>query len=564
MQMKNPRSADAPARPGAAGRPAPGASIWSPLGQAVFRSIWIALVASNIGTWMQSVGAAWLMTELTPSPLLVALMQTATSLPILLLGLPAGALADVVDRRRLLLVTESWLLLVALTLGVLTLAGAMSAWTLLVLIFLMGVGGALDGPAWQAVVSDVVERPDLPAAVALNIVGFNMARAIGPALGGLVVAAAGPGAVFLLNAASFLAVLGVIYRWRHTRALSAAPPEAMLGATLTGMRYVRHAPALQAVLVRVGAFIFGASALWGLLPVVARHELGLDATGYGLVLGSLGAGAVGGALLLPRLRRVLPLDRLTGAATLVFAGATLALAYLRFTPLVLVSMIGGGVAWMAMTSSVNGAMQTAAPAWMRARAVSLYIMVFQGGMAVGGFAWGALAQQFGAGTALAGAALALVGGLAATWRWPLHIVQRLDLTPSGHWPDPKLVLSPEPEDGPVLVTVEYRVPAGRAGDFTAVMEAMRRFRRREGAVRWDLFRDLDDPDRYLETFVVPSWGEHLRQHARVTADDQALEARRDALLQPGIAPLTAHLIAAHVFDGRPAAEPPGVELPINI
>ena len=553
-----------PSRRSPAENPEPGASIWSPLRRTVFRSIWIALVASNIGTWMQSVGAAWLMTELTPSPLLVALLQTATSLPILLFGLPAGALADVVDRRRLLLGTESWLLLVALVLGGLTLAGAMSAWTLLALVFLMGVGTALDGTAWQAVVADVVERPELPAAITLYIVGFNVARAVGPALGGLVIAAAGPAAVFLLNAASFLAVLGVLYRWRRRRVVSETPPEDMLGATLTGMRYVRHAPALQAVLVRTGVFIFGASALWALLPVVARHDLGLDATGYGIVLGSLGLGAVVGALLLSRLRRALSVDRLTAAATLVFAGATLALAYVRFTPLVLVCLVGGGIAWMAMTSSVNVAAQQAAPAWMRARAVSLYGLVFQGGLAGGGFAWGALAQQFGAGPALAGAALVLAGGLAATLRWPLHVVGRLDLTPSGHWPDPRLALTPEPEDGPVLVTVEYRVPAARAGEFSAVMEVMRRFRRREGAVRWDLFRDLDDPDRYLETFVVPSWGEHLRQHARVTVDDQALEARRDALLQPGVAPVTAHLLAAHVFNGRTAAEPSGAEVPINV
>jgi MFS family permease len=338
----------------------------------------------------------------------------------------------------------------------------------------------------------------------------------------------------------------------------------MLGASVAGLRYVRHAPALQAVLVRVGVFIFGASALWALLPVVARHDLGLDATGYGIVLGSLGVGAVCGVLLLPRLRRAFSLDRLTAAATLVFAGATLALAYLSFVPLLVVCMAAGGVAWMAMMSSLTVAATAAAPAWVRARALGIYLFVFQGMLAAGSFAWGALAEQFGNSAALAGAAVALVGGLAATWRWPLHVVQRLDLTPSGHWPDPRLVLTPEPEDGPVLVTVEYRVPAAQASAFSAVMEAMRRFRRREGAVRWDLFRDLDDPDRYLETFVVPSWGEHLRQHARVTVDDQALEAQRDALLQAGVAPVATHLIAAHVFDGRRPTEPPGAQLPIDI
>jgi MFS family permease len=537
--------------------------MWSPLRRPVFRSIWTASVASNIGTWMQSVGAAWLMTSLTPSPLLVALMQTAASLPIFLVGLPAGTLADVVDRRKLLLVTEAWMLLVALALGLLTLAGLMSAWTLLALTFLLGLGAALDAPAWQATTPELVERQELPSAVALHAMGFNLARAAGPALGGFVVAAAGPAAVFLLNAASFLGVLVAIYRWRHTRVPSDAPPEDMLGATAAGIRYVRHAPALQAVLVRIGVFILGASALWALLPVMARHELGLDATGYGIILGSLGFGAVGGALLLPRLRRLLPIDRLTAAATLVFAGATLALAYLRFVPLLVACMMAGGMAWLVMMSSLTVTAQTASPAWVRARALGIYLLVFQGLMAAGSFAWGALAERFGNGAALSFAALALVSGLAATWRWPLHVVQDLDLTPSLHWPDPKLVITPDPEDGPVLITVEYRVPAERASDFIEAMDAMRSFRHKDGAVRWGLFRDLADPDRYLETFLVPSWAEHMRQHARVTVADQATEARAFAFQQPGVEPVAAHLIDARAFGGRTPAEPPRAELPID-
>src|SRR6266511_2595712 len=461
MQVKNLPSSDG----SDAGSPEPGASPWSPLRQAVFRALWIAAVASNIGTWMQSVGAAWLMTSLTPSPLLVALMQTATSLPVFLVGLPAGALADVVDRRKLLLVTEAWMLVVALALGVLTLVGLMSAWTLLALTFLLGLGAALDAPAWQAIIPELVERQELPSAVALNATGFNVARALGPALGGLVVAAAGPAAVFLLNAASFLAVLVAIYRWRRARVPSDAPPEDMLGATAAGMRYVRHAPALQAVLVRIGVFILGASALWALLPVMARRELGLDATGYGIVLGSLGFGAVGAALLLPRLRRSLPVDRLTAAATLVFAGATLALAYVRFVPLVLVSTMAGGLAWLVMLSTLTFSAQTASPAWVRARALAIYLLVFQGTLAVGSLAWGAVAERFGSSTALAFAALALVCGLAAIIRWPLHVVQGRDLSPSGHWPDPKMAMTPDAADGPVLITIEYRVPAERASDF---------------------------------------------------------------------------------------------------
>src|SRR4051794_8791099 len=343
MQVRTPPSSDARVRQSEAGSPELGASMWSPLRHPVFRSVWTASVASNTGTWMQSVGAAWLMTSLTPSPLLVALMQTATSLPVFLVGLPAGALADVVDRRKLLLVTEAWMLLTALALGLLTLAGLISAWTLLVFTFVLGLGAALNGPAWQAIIPELVERQELQSAVALNSAGFNLARALGPALGGLVVAIAGPAAVFLLNAGSFLGVLAAIFRWRPSQVPSDAPPEDMLGATTAGMRYVRHAPALQAVLVRIGIFVLGASALWALLPVMARHELGLDATGYGIVLGSLGFGAVGGALLLPRLRRSLSIDSMTAAATVVFAVATLALAYLRFVPLVVAIMVAGGM-----------------------------------------------------------------------------------------------------------------------------------------------------------------------------------------------------------------------------
>jgi MFS family permease len=367
-----------PARPGAAGSVAPGTSMWSPLRRPAFRSVWIAWVVASTGNWMQISGAAWLMTSLTSSPLLVALMQTATSLPVFLVGLPAGALADIIDRRKLLLATQTWILLAALTLGLLTLAGLVSAWTLLAFTFLMGMGTALTGPAWQALLPELVEREELQSAVALNAGGFHAAQAVGPALGGLVVGTAGPAAAFLLNAASLLGMLRAIYRWRPGQAARDVPPEDMLWASVAGMRYVRDAPALKAVLVRIGAFTLGASALWSLLPVVARRELGLDPTGYGIVLGSLGAGAVCGVLLLPRLRQVLSLDHLTAAATLVFAGATLAAAHLRFAPLVVLTTAAGGLAWLTVMSCVGFAAQVAVPAWVRARALSVYLLVFQG------------------------------------------------------------------------------------------------------------------------------------------------------------------------------------------
>ncbi len=506
MQDKNPGSAEASARSGAAGSPESNASPWSPLQRAAFRSVWIALVASNIGTWMQSVGAAWLMTSLTPSPLLVALMQTATSLPIFLVGLPAGTLADLVDRRKLLLVTVAWMLLVALGLGALTLAGLVTAWTLLALTFLLGLGAALNAPAWQAIIPELVDREELPAAVALQAMGFNVARAVGPAIGGLVVAAAGPAAVFLLNAASFLGVLVVLARWRRAPMSSDLPPEDMLGATAAGLRYVRNAPALQAVLVRIGVFMLGASALWALLPVVARYDLGLGASGYGIILGSLGFGAVGGALLLPRLRRVLPIDRLTALATLVFAGATLALAYPPRRAAA-GGVYDGGWDGLAGHDVQPDRRRADGIAGLGARAGDGYLPArVPGHDGRGQLRVGRAGRASWQSNRPVRCRVALVGGLAATWRWPLHRVQHLDLTPSGHWRDPELALTPDPADGPVLITVEYRVPAERARSSSQAMDAMRSFRRREGAVRWDLFRDLADPERYLETFVVPIMG----------------------------------------------------------
>ncbi|MBL8080906.1 MAG: MFS transporter [Anaerolineales bacterium] len=525
-----------------------GDSPWSPLRKAIFRSIWIALIVSNIGTWMQSVGTSWLMTSLTPSPLLVALMQTAILLPVFLFGLPAGALADIVDRRKLLLITETWLLLIAFVLGILTFAEHINAWALLALTFLMGLGSALDAPLWQAIVPDLVERQDLPAAVALNATGFNVARAIGPALGGLVIATMGPAAVFFLNAVSFLWVLVAIYRWRRTIIPSNTPPEDILGAIVAGMRYVRHAPALQAVLVRIGVFTIGASALWALLPAVARYELNLGAAGYGILLGSFGFGAVSSALIQHRLRALLSVDRLTAAAAVVFAGATLALAYIRFVPLLVICLMMGGMAWLATSSSLTTAATTVAPAWVRARALGLYLLVFAGAMSIGSFAWGALAENFGNGFALTVAALFLVVGLVATRYWSLKAIQHLDLSPSMHWPEPQVAITPAPEDGPVMVTVEYRVSPEQADKFIHAMEEMRRFRYREGAIRWDFFRDLADPDRYLEIILAPSWAEHMRQHARVTVMDQEIEAHAFSFVQPGVNPTAAHLIAIHPDD----------------
>ena len=524
------------------------ASAWSPLRQSVFRSLWIAAVVSNIGTWMHDVGAVWLMTALAPSPIMVALMQTATSLPFFLLALPAGALADIVDRRRLLLLMQGWMLVAAALLGVLTLMGAITPWLLLAFTFALGVGAAMTTPAWQAITPELVSHAELPAAVALSGVGINLARAIGPALGGLIVAAAGSPAVFLLNAASFVGVMLVLSRWQRSPRPSALPAEHVLGAMHAGVRYIWHAPAVRAVLMRAGLFILCGSAVWALLPLVARRELGLDAIGYGGLLGAMGAGAVAGAFLLPKVRQRVAVDRLIAGATAVFAAVTLALASLRELWGLWVVMFAGGVAWIALMSSFNVAAQAAVPPWVRARGLAVYLLVFQGGMAAGSVLWGAVAARLGIPAALIAAGAGLLLGLLVARRYRLAPGEALDLTPSLHWPEPTVLIEPPAAHGPVMVAVEYRIDPARAADFTRAMREVRLERLRDGAMRWELFQDPADPPRYVEAFLVESWVEHLRQHERVTLADREAEARARALHIGPTPPAVSHLIAARALE----------------
>ena len=531
--------------PPVAGERQGGTSAWSPLHHPLFRALWVATVVSNVGTWMQNVGAAWLMTSLAPSPMMVALVQAATSLPVFLVGLPAGALADVVDRRWLLLWTQGWMLATATVLGMVSLTGIITPWSLLALTFALGLGAALNAPAWQAIVPELVPRADLPAAIALNSIAFNIARAIGPALGGIVVALAGAGTVFLLNAASFLGVMGVLYRWQRAAPLSRWPPEHVVGAMRAGLRYVRYAPPLRAVLVRAGVFMLCGSALWALLPLVARNELGLTAAGYGLLLGALGAGAVGGAVLLPRVRQQTTADTLVAGATVVFAVVTLALAYLHDIALLCIVMFVGGAAWMLLMATFNVAVQTAVPEWVRARALAVYLLVFQGGIAAGSALWGTVAARAGLSMALLGAAVGLLGGLLAMVRYRLVTGDAVDLTPSLHWPEPIVTRTLQPEDGPVLVMVEYQIDPVQAEAFVRAMDAVRLERRRDGAMRWGLFSDAAAPSRYVETFLVESWVEHLRQHARVTMGDRAVQERAQAFHIGTTPPVVSHLLSAY-------------------
>ncbi len=526
--------------------PGPPPSAWAPLRHNVFRWLWIASVASNIGTWMQNVGASWLMTSLTTSATLIALVQAATSVPAFLLSLPAGALADVVDRRRLLLVTQGWMTAAAAGLGVLTLGHWTGPGALLAFTFLLGLGSAANGPAWQAIIPELVPRRELAGAVALGSVSFNIARASGPALGGLIVAAAGAGWTFVLNALSFVGVMVVLYRWRRPADEPVLPGERVLGAMRTGLRYVRHSPEVVAPMVRATLFIGCGGALWALLPVVARG-LHRGAAGYGLLLGALGLGAVAGAMVLPRLKRNNSTDLVVAVATLVFAGATVCLALVRDFPLLLLIMLLAGGAWLSLLSSLNVAVQTVVPSWVRARALSVYMLTFYGGLSAGSALWGAIAERFGVVASLSLSAAGMVAGLAATARLHLRSGEGLNLAPSRQMPAPRVSYDQlEDDSGPVMVSAEYEVDEADAEEFTAIMRDVRRIRLRDGAFEWLLFTDAAAPHRYTEVFLVRSWLEHLRQHERATvADRQVINQARRFHRGPGV-PEVRHLIAIPV------------------
>lgn len=517
----------------------------SPLAHPVFRALWIANVVSMVGTWMHEVGAGWLMTSLTPDPFLVSLVQAATTLPAFLLALPGGALADIFDRRRLLLATQAWACLVAGCLGALTLAGTSSAGVLLAFTFALGVGTALTAPAWLAVISELVPPSGLPAAVTLNGVAMNVSRALGPALGGLVIAAAGPGWAFLLNSVSYLGVVVVLFRWDRPRARRALPAERLFGAVRAGLRYVRHAPAFRAVLWRGGAFILPASAFWALLPLFARAELGQGPEGYGLMVGSVGLGAVLGGTALPKLRRRDRRQLHVPGAWLLFALTTASLSELRLFPLVCLVLGLTGVAWISLLSSLNTSAQLVVPAWVRGRAVAVYLIVFFGGMAAGSPLWGKVARATSTPTALALASAGLVVGLLATWRLPLSS-EGEDLTPSLHWGELARVPEELLDRGPVVVSVDYRIDPEALVPFRAAMREMRRIRLRDGAMRWELYSDPDLPGRYLETFVIESWVEHLRQHQRITVADRKIEDLCHSFHRGEGAPKVTHYIAEPV------------------
>ncbi len=524
------------------------ASVWSPLRIKIFRALWTANLVSNIGTLMQGVGAAWLMTSLAPSPLMVSFVQVAITLPMFLLALPAGALADIIDRRRLLLTAQIWMLLVAALLGVLTVTGVTTAWALLGFTFALGIGAALNAPARQAIVLDVVPRSDLSAAVSLNSAGFNMARAIGPTIGGLVVAAAGPGAVFLLNAASFVGVIVVLFGWHRPENSDSLPTEHVFGAMRTGLRYVRHAPVLQSVFIRTICFVIFWSVLWPMLPLIARFELKGTPTTYGILLGFLGAGSVTGAMILPRLRRRFSLNTLVAVGSVISSSAILALAFVRSFPLLCIAMAVAGVFWLTLLSTFNACTQSSVPVWVRGRALSVYLLVFFGSLTFGSALWGAVAKYTHIQTSLTIAGVGMLVVLVLTRRFKLPPLEDLDLAPAMDWQTPATAGDFDPEHGPVVVMVEYLIDPKDAHEFLGAMRDVRLIRKRDGAIRWSLTRDTADPGRYVELYVTESWIEHLRQHERLTVADRAAFQKARAYHVGDDPPKVSHLLFAYEKD----------------
>lgn len=417
--------------------PTPPTSAWAPLRRPAYRSLWSATLAANVGLWVQNTVGSWDMTSLASAPVQVALLQTAASLPALLVGLPAAAFGDIFDRRRLLALFAAWMAAASLALAALSLTDRLDPTGLLALTFALGLGAALSAPLWQAVLPSLAPRAELPAAVTLGGVAINLARALGPALGGLGLALVGSAPVYAFNAAMFAVVVALVLRWRPPPAAPALPPERVLGAVVAGLRFARRAPALRSVLVRAAAFIVCASGLWALLPTVARGELHMTALRFGLLLGCIGAGALAGATVMPRLRARLGPDRLVALASLVYAATMVTLAWLRSAPLLCAAMLATGLAWISIMSSLNVAAASAAPGWVQSRALGLYLLVFQGGMALGSVVWGALAGRLGAPATLLLASGGVALGALAGLRWRLADAPRRRRRRLGRLPRPR-------------------------------------------------------------------------------------------------------------------------------
>lgn len=509
----------------AAGAPArKSASVASAFRHRPFAIVWTATLVANVGSWMYGTAAAWLMTSLNPDPLLVALVQTASTLPVFLFAIAAGALADIFDTRKYLIVVESLYTAICALYAAIVALGLATPDNLLLFTFLISAAGALTVPAWQSIVPQLVPKQDLTAAVAANGVGVNASRALGPALGGAAIAGLGIVSPFWVNAVSDLAVIAALAWWRPAApSTSVLPGERFTGAVTAGLRYARNSPALRATLVRAAGFFLFASAYWALLPLVARTQIMGGPGLYGILLGAIGAGAVAGAFAVPRLKEKLGPDVVMTAGMLGTALALVLYGLAKNALIALIASVLAGVSWIAVLAVLTVSAQASLPDWVRGRGLALFTTVFFGCMTVGSTAWGKLAVFAGLpATHFVAAAGALIA-IPLTWRWKLQAGPDADMTPSMHWPAPLTAQAIEPDRGPVLVTVEYRIRPQEREEFLQAINQLGYERRRDGAYQWDVFEDAADPERIVETFLLASWTEHLRQHERVTNSDRLVQ-----------------------------------------
>lgn len=511
--------------------PVPATPPPSPFAFPIFRDVWLANLASRFGGLIQSVGASWIMVTLATSPLLVSLVQASTTLPVMLFALLAGALADTYDRRRLMIAAQLFMLAVSVALAVFAWFEALTPWLLLLFTFLIGCGAALNGPAWQASVGEMVPRPVLPAAVALNSMGFNVARSLGPALGGALVAVGGAAAAFAVNAVSYLGLLFVLARWRSPETRSTLPREPLGLAMFAGVRYAALSPTIAAVLARSAVFGVGASAIPALLPLIASQRMAGGPLVFGLLLGAFGLGAVLAALASSRLRTRLGSEAMVRAALLALAAGALGTGYSASLPLTLFALLVGGGGWVLALSTFNVTVQMSAPRWVVARALALYQMAAFGGMAAGSWLWGSITERYGLTEALAASALVLLACLALGLRRGLPDLALTNLDPLGRWREPAIALDIQPRSGPVVVTVEFRIDEADVPEFLAAMAERRRVRRRDGAREWSLLRNLEHPELWIERYQSPTWTEYVRQNQRLTQADAEIGERLRGLHQ---------------------------------
>ncbi|MBZ9723238.1 MFS transporter [Mesorhizobium sp. CO1-1-11] len=504
-------------------------SALAPFRHGIFRAVWGASLVSNFGGLIQGVGAAWMMTTIATSPYQVALVQASTTLPIMLFALVAGAIADSFDRRKVMLVAQTFMLVVSVLLTAFTYLDLITPWTLLAFTFLIDSGTALNSPSWQASVGDIVPRNKVPAAVALNSMGFNLTRSVGPAIGGIIVAAAGAAAAFAANAVSYVGLIVVLARWKPDLPASTLPRESLGAAMGAGLRYVAMSPNIGKVLVRGAAFGFSAGAVLALLPLVARDVVKGDALTYGIMLGAFGIGAVGGALISVRLRQLLSSETMVRCAFAGFAACAFNAAVSQDAWQTSLGLLVGGACWVIALSHFNVTVQMATPRWVVGRVLSVYQTATFGGIALGSWIWGVVADAHGAETALIAAAIAMLAGGAIGLVLPLPQQQVLNLDPLNRFKEPHLALDLKPRSGPIAIMIEYIIRHEDEAEFLATMAERGRIRRRDGARNWTLARDLENPSIWIEHYHTPTWLEYVRHNGRITQADAMVGERLRAL-----------------------------------